>query len=67
MVRQPLDVLGQSVRIGAFDGADDASMQGLAPVLEQGAVRDVMGERVLEGVREVRIEPRLVEELGGLE
>ena len=67
MVGQPLDVLAQPVRIGAFDGADDAGVQGLAPVLEQGAVRDFMGERVLEGVREVRIEAGLVEELGGLE
>jgi hypothetical protein len=67
MVRQPLDVLGQPVRIGAFDGADDASVQGLAPVLEQGAVCDFMGEGVLERVLEVREAAGLVEELGGLE
>jgi hypothetical protein len=34
VVGKPLDVLGQPVRIGSFDGADDASVQGLAPVLE---------------------------------
>ena len=50
MVGQPLDVLRQPVRIRAFDGADDTRVQGLAPLLEQRAVGDFMGERMLEGV-----------------
>ena len=67
MVGQPLDVLGQPVRIAAFDGADDPGVQGLAPVLEQGAVGDFMGERVLEGVLGIRKEARLVQKLGRLQ
>ena len=67
MVGQPLDVLGQPVRIAAFDGADDAGVQGLAPVLEQGAVGDFMGERMLEGVLGIREEARLVQKLGRLQ
>jgi hypothetical protein len=41
---QALGVLGQPVRIAAFDGADDAGVQDLAPFLEQRAVGDLMGE-----------------------
>src|SRR2546428_14115552 len=32
---EALDVLGQPVRIGAFDGADERGGQGLAPFLER--------------------------------
>ena len=39
MVGQPLHVLGQPVRIEAFDRADDAGVQGLAPFLEQACRR----------------------------
>ena len=67
MVGQLLDVFGQSIRVRTLDGADDACVQCRAPVLEQRAVRDVVRERVLEGVREVGVEPGLVEELGGLQ
>src|SRR5215813_14915274 len=59
VVRQPLDVLGQPVRIAAFDGADDAGVQRLPPLLEQGAVGDLMGQRMLEGVLGIRKEPGL--------
>jgi hypothetical protein len=47
MVGQPFDVLGQPVRIEAFDGADNAGVQRLAPLLEERAVGDFMGERML--------------------
>ena len=67
MVSQPLHVLGQPVRIEAFDGTDDPGVQGLAPFLEQRAVGDFMGERVLEGVFGIGKEPRLVEKLGRLQ
>src|SRR5262249_7938163 len=60
MVSQPLDVLGQPVRVGAFDGADNPGVQRLAPLLEEGAVGDVMGERMLEGVLAIRKKARLV-------
>src|SRR5690348_4090550 len=54
MVGQPLGMLGQPVRIGALDGADNPRVQGFAPVLNQGAVGDLVGERVLEGVFGIR-------------
>ena len=47
-------MLGQPVRIEAFDGADDPRVQGFAPLLEQGAVGDFMGECMLEGVFGIR-------------
>ena len=40
---------------------------GAPAVLEETAVGDLVGERVLEGVLEVREQARLVEELGPLE
>ena len=42
-------------------------VEGAPPVLEQAAVGDLVGQRVLEGVLEVRDEPGLVQELGGLQ
>src|ERR1700752_5160432 len=42
-------------------------MQLPTTLMQQATVGDVVGERMLEGVLEIRIEPRLVEELGGLE
>jgi len=53
-------VLDQPVRVEAFDGADDAGVQGLAPVLEERAVGNFMGERMLEGLFEVRKECCLI-------
>jgi hypothetical protein len=67
VVRQPLDVLLQPVRVEPFDGRDDPSVEPLAPLLEQGAVGDLVGERVLEGVLGIGKEARLVEELGRLQ
>src|SRR5215813_14641022 len=64
VVGEPLDVLGDPIPIRTFDGADDASVKGLAPVLRHGAVGDFMSERVLERVRGIRKEARLVQELG---
>src|SRR5438445_1081500 len=63
MVGQPLDVLGQPVRIAALDGADNAGVQLLAPFLEQSAVSDFMGERMLEGVLAIRKEAGRVQKL----
>ena len=63
MVGQPLHVFGQPVRIEALDRADDAGVQVLAPLLEQRAVGDFMGERVLEGVLGIWKKPRLVQKL----
>ena len=67
VMAEGLRVLGQPVRVEAFDGVHDAGVQGLAPFREQGAVRDVMGERVLEGVLGIRSQARLVQKLGSLQ
>src|SRR4030095_6997840 len=64
---QPLHVLGQPIRIAVLYGADNLSMQGLAPFLKQGAIGDFMGERMLEGVFGIREEAYLVQELGRLQ
>ena len=67
MVGQPVDVLGQPVGIEPLDGLHDPAVEGAPPVLEQAAVGDLVGEGVLERVFDVGEEPRLVEELRGLE
>ena len=67
MVRQALDLLRDPVTGERLQGRDDAGMQRPPPLLEQAAVGDLVGERVLERVLEVRKEPDLVEELRGLE
>jgi hypothetical protein len=64
---QALDVLGQPARVEPFDGPDDPGVERLASLLEQRAVGDLIGERMLEGVLEIREEARLVEELRSLE
>ena len=67
MVGQPLDVLGQPIRIERVDGADDAGVEGPASLLERGTVGDLVGERMLEGVLGIGEEPGLVQELGRLQ
>jgi hypothetical protein len=66
VVGQPLGLLGDAVGSESLDGLGDAGVQGALLVVEQAPVRDVVGERVLEGVLEVRKEPGLVEELCSL-
>ena len=63
VVRQPLDLLGQTIRIECLDRLHDPGMERAPPLLEQAAVGDLVGERVLEGVFEVGEQARLVEEL----
>ena len=50
-----------------LDRVDDPRVKLAATLLQQAAVRDLVRERVLEGVLEIRKEPGLVEELGGLQ
>jgi hypothetical protein len=64
---QPLGLLGDALGRESLDGLGDVGVQGALPVVEQPAVRDVVGERVLERVLAVRKEPGLVEELRGLQ
>src|SRR5215831_6785263 len=67
VVGQPLSLLGDALARQMLDGLGDAGVQGPPAVVEQPLVRDLMSERVLERVLEVRKEPGLVEELRGLE
>ena len=67
MVGQPLDLVGQAVGIEPLDGFDDPGVEGAPPLLEQAAVGDLVGQRMLEGVLQVRKEAGLVQELGGLQ
>jgi hypothetical protein len=42
-------------------------MQGPAPLLQEAAIGDLVGEGVLGGILVLREEARLIQELGGLE
>ena len=66
-MRQRLHVLLETVRVETLDRGDDIDVEGAPPVVEQAAVCDLVGQRVLERVFELRQEPVLVEELGRLE
>ena len=63
MVRQRLILLGQPVRIQLFDRGADHAVQVLAALQKERRVRDVMGQRVLEHVRELREVVFLVDQL----
>ena len=62
-----LDVLLEALGIEVLHGLDDAGMEGAAAFMEDAGGRDLVGERMLERVLEVREPPRLVKELGGPE
>ena len=64
---EPLDLLAEAVSVERLDRLDDPRVERAAPLLQQAAVGDLVRERVLEGVLEIREQPRLVEELGRLE
>jgi hypothetical protein len=66
-VGEPIDLLGQPVTRERFDGLHDPRVQRAAPVVEQTAVRHLVGQRVLERQLKLRKQAPLVEELGGLE
>ena len=64
---EPLDVLGQALGVERLDGVDDPGVERAPAILEQAPVGHLVGERMLEGVLEIREEARLVQELGRLE
>jgi hypothetical protein len=66
-VGQELHLLAQPISMQLFYGGHDPGVKRAASVLEEGAVRHVVGERVLERVLDVRENASLVEELGHLE
>ena len=62
-----LDLLVQALGMQALDRLHDGSMERAAAILQQRAISDVVGERVLEGVFQIREKPRLVQELRRLQ
>src|SRR5262245_47325707 len=64
---EPLNLLSQTLGIQPLDGLDDPDVERSPSVLQHACVDDLVCERMLEGVLEVRKEARLVEELGSLE
>ena len=67
VVGQPLDVLVQAVAVRRSIAVDDPGVQRLAALLEQAAVRDLVGQGMLERVLRLREQASRVEQLGGLE
>jgi hypothetical protein len=67
LMGEPLDLSPEAIPMERLDRLNDPCMKLAATFLQQAAVGDLVGERVLERVLEIRIEPDLVEELGGLQ
>src|SRR2546426_2659592 len=67
MMGKPLDLLAQAIRVEPFDRLHDPGMKGAATIAEEAAVRDLVGQRVLEGVLEVGKELDLVQEVCSLQ
>ena len=63
VVGEALDLFIQPVCVESLDRANNLRVQRLAPLLQQAAVGHLVGQRVLEGVLQVREELRLVDEL----
>src|SRR5262249_13484856 len=64
---QPLGLLGDPLAREALDGLGDAGVQCTLPVLKQSVAGDLLWERVLEGVLEVRKKADLIVELRGMQ
>jgi hypothetical protein len=60
-------LLRQSIGVKPLDRLHDAGVQPFTPLLQQAAVGDLVGERVLEGVFEVGEQSLLVDELCSLQ
>ena len=67
MKGEPATSLSSALGIERLEDLDDPGVEGAAPLLEQARVGYLLGERVLEGVLQIREEGGLVQELGGLE
>ena len=63
MVREPLDLLGQSTGVEPLDGLDDPRMQGAPAVGEQASIRHLVGQRMLEGVLDIAARGLFIDEL----
>ncbi len=67
MVGERLVLLGQPVRVQLVDRVGHDAVELLAPLQQQALVGDVVRERVLEHVHELRIERALEDEIEGAE
>jgi len=65
MMGEDLVVLGEPVGVELFDGAADQTVQLATALYEQRAIGDVLGEGVLEAVRDLGEHARLVDQLHG--
>ena len=63
VVGEHLVVLGESIRVQLLDGPPDESVQLPASLHEEGGVGHVLGQRVLEHVRQLGEAPALVDQL----
>ena len=63
VVREVVELLAETVAVEALDGVDDLLVELAPPVKQEAAVRNLLGQSVLEGVLQVRKEPRFVEKL----
>src|SRR5262249_50273490 len=62
-----LDVSAEAIPVERLDRVDDPRVKLAPTLLQQAAIRDVVGERVFEGVLDLREEPRFVEKLRRLQ
>ena len=58
VVGQPLDVLVQPIAVEPLDRVHDPGVQSASALLEQAAVRHLVGQRMLERVLQIREEAR---------
>jgi hypothetical protein len=67
VVGQAFGLFGQALGREGLQGLDDTGVQHPPPLVQQAAVGHLMGQRMLEGVFQLREEPRLVHKLGRLQ
>ena len=63
MMGQRLVVLGDAVRVQLLDGQTDGAVQGLAALAQHALVGDVVRQRVLEHICQLRVQRLLVDQL----
>ena len=56
MIREPLDVLAEPIPVQPLDRSHDLGMALRSNVVQQTAIGHLMGQRVLEGVLQLREE-----------
>jgi hypothetical protein len=64
---EPLSLLAEALLLERLERGNDPRVKLPPTLLQQAPVRDLVRERVLEGVLQIRTEPGLVEEFGGLQ